>query len=227
MSSGMNSDMHAEPNANVPATTSTLILYGGTFDPVHEGHLAVARAVATAAGQPVALMPAALPPHRAEPGASDRHRLAMLACAIRNQPLLRCDDRELRRHGASYTVLTLRDSIAAGERPALVLGWDAFCGLPTWREPDAIVALAILIVLPRPQPTPLPPSLQAAWAARQPLSAASLAKARPGDVLFCTMPEHPASATAIRAALRAGEPYPIGLPPAVADYIREHHLYAS
>lgn len=223
----MSSGMSAEPKTAGAAASSTQILYGGTFDPVHEGHLAVANAVATAAGQPVALMPAALPPHRAEPGASDQHRLAMLMCAIRNRPLLRCDDRELRRQGASYTVLTLRDSIAAGERPALVLGWDAFCGLPTWREPDSILALAILIVLPRPQPALLPPPLQAAWAARQPLSAASLAKAGPGDVLFCTMPEHPASATAIRAALRAGEPYPIGLPPAVADYIREHHLYAS
>lgn len=216
----------ATPEA-LHGATPTLILYGGTFDPVHDGHLAVANAVAAAAGQPVALMPAALPPHRGEPGASDRHRLAMLTCALRDQPQLRCDDRELRRQGASYTVLTLRDSLAAGERPALVLGWDAFCGLPSWREPDAIRALAILIVLPRPQPTPLPASLQAAWAARLPLSPANLAKAGPGDVLFCTMPEHPASATAIRAALRAGEPHPIGLPPAVADYIREHHLYAS
>ena len=206
---------------------STPILYGGTFDPVHEGHLAVANAVASAAGQTVALMPAALPPHRPEPGASDQHRLAMLACALRDQPQLRCDDRELRRQGPSYSVLTLRDSVAAGERPALVLGWDAFCGLPTWREPEAIAALAVLIVLPRPQATALPESLRSAWAARQPLSAASLAKARPGDVLFCTMPEHPASATAIRAALRAGETYPFGLPPAVADYIHEHHLYAS
>jgi nicotinic acid mononucleotide adenylyltransferase len=67
--------------------------------------------------------------------------------------------------------------------------------------------------------------LSAAWSARQPLSPATLAKANAGDVLFCPMPEHPASATAIRQALRAGERYPAHLPTAVADYIYEQGLY--
>lgn len=206
---------------------STLLLYGGTFDPVHAGHLAVACAVAQAAEQPVTLMPAALPPHRPKPGASDRQRLAMLALALRDYPQLRLDDRELRRAGPSFSVLTLREAVSQGERPVLVLGWDAFCGLPSWREPEAILALAPIVVLPRPQLSPLPDALQGHWAARQPLSPASLAKARPGDVLSCAMAEHPASATAIRAALRAGERYPDGLPTAVADYIHEHRLYES
>lgn len=203
------------------------LLYGGTFDPVHQGHLAVAHAVADAAGQAVQLLPAALPPHRAQPGASDQQRLAMLQLAIAGDQTLSVNDRELRRGGPSYSVLTLRECAAAGQRPALILGWDAFCGLPTWREPDAIRQLAVLIVLPREQDRELPSGLQGCWAARRPLSAASLAEAAAGDVLFCAMPFHPASATAIRAALRAGERYPEGLPKAVADYIEEQNLYAS
>lgn len=215
--------VHAAAEATTPVAP---LLYGGTFDPVHDGHLAVARAVAAAAGQPVALMPAALPPHRARPGASDSQRLAMLRLAIADQPQLRVDDRELQRHGPSYSVLSLRECAAAGQLPALILGWDAFCGLPGWREPEAILALAVCIVLPRPHAAAVPTGLQARWAARQPLSPASLARAKPGDVLFCSMPEHPASATAIRAALAAGERYPDGLPRAVADYIYEQRLYA-
>ena len=209
------------------------VLYGGTFDPIHDGHLAVARAVATAAEQPVQLMPAALPPHRATPGASDAHRLAMLQRAIANEPNLRVDDRELRRQGASYTVLTVRECAAQGQLPALVLGWDAFCGFPGWREPEVLLQQAVLIVLPRAASQATAPSealpalLQARWARRQQLTAQALQQAEPGDVLFCVMPEHPASATAIRAALRAGQQQPDGLPAAVAAYIREHHLYAS
>lgn len=203
------------------------LLYGGTFDPVHAGHLAVALAVAHAATEPVALMPAALPPHRATPGATDQQRLAMLGLAVRDEPQLRVDDRELRRQGASYTVLTVRECVAAGQFPVLILGWDAFCGLPSWREPETLLAHAVLIVLPRPQAADLPAMLAPQWARRQPLSAMTLNESRPGDVLFCAMPEHPASATAIRAALAAGERYPTGLPVAVADYIHEHRLYAS
>ncbi|NQD36629.1 nicotinate-nucleotide adenylyltransferase [Permianibacter sp. IMCC34836] len=204
------------------------LLYGGTFDPVHQGHLQVARAVAEAAGQPVRMMPAALPPHRAEPGATDQQRLAMLQLAIADQPLLQLDDRELHRSGPSYSVLTLRECAAANERPALILGWDAYCGLPSWREPEAILTLAILIVVPRPQASAsLPAPLQRGWSARRPLSASSLAEAHAGDVLLCPMPEHPASATAIRTALRAGVRCPEGLPAAVAAYIEEHKLYAS
>lgn len=210
-----------------PNTPVAPLLYGGTFDPVHEGHLLVARTVAEVAQQPVFLMPAALPPHRAQPGASDQQRLAMLQQAVRDQPRLAIDDRELHRQGASYTVLSLRECAAAGQRPGLILGWDAFCGLPGWREPESIYALAVLIVLPRAQGQALPAALAERWQQRQALSAQTLARARPGDVLFCNMPEHPASATAIRAALRAGMRYPAGLPSAVADYIHEQNLYAS
>lgn len=213
----------AEANMNA----APLLLYGGTFDPIHAGHLAVARAVASAAGQPVTMLPAALPPHRPQPGASDSQRLAMLQQAVQADPCLLVSDQELRRSGPSYTVLTLRECQALARPVALVLGWDAFCGLPQWREPEAILALAILIVLPRPQVAQVPALLHARWQARRPLDPASLREARPGDVLFCSIPEHPASATAIRSALQRGERYPEGLPAAVADYIHEQGLYAS
>jgi len=223
------------------------LLYGGTFDPIHEGHLTVARTVAQASGQPVHLMPAALPPHRAAPGASDQQRLAMLRLAIGTESQLRVDDRELQRNGPSFTVLTLRECVAAGQRPVLILGWDAFCGLPGWREPEAIMMLAILIVVPRPEPRPeprpdlkwhansstaspvteVPSTLQSNWHKRQELSPATLATARAGDVLFCPMPEQPISATAIRLAIAAGERPLAGLPRVVAAYIDEQKLYES
>lgn len=214
-----------------------VVIFGGTFDPVHDGHLAVARAVCAAAEPDVFLfMPSALPPHRATPAVTAEHRLAMLQQAIAGHPHWQVDDCELRRAArgeASYTVATLREKHAAAsdERYTLVLGWDAFLGLPQWREPEAILQLCRVIVLPRAGTDRSSTSmtadhpLAARWQQRRTLDASQLRTAPAGSLLECAMPAHPASATAIRAALAAGEQHPAHVPPAVADYIERHRLY--
>ena len=127
-------------------------LLGGTFDPVHLGHVGLAddaqRAIRSA---DVRLVPAADPPHRPPPGASATHRLAMLELAIAGHDGLTIDTREIERGGKSYTVLTLEELRAeAPTRPLiLVLGADAFRGLPTWHRWDEILALAHVAVAAR------------------------------------------------------------------------------
>ena len=103
-----------------------MILYGGTFDPVHNGHLAIARAAWQRLGSPVRMMPAADPPHRPPPGASAQDRAEMLALAVADEPGLCVDRRELERTGRSYTVDTLR-ALRADEPDlpvAMLLGAD-------------------------------------------------------------------------------------------------------
>src|SRR5690606_36481413 len=109
-------------------------ILGGTFDPVDIGHLRGAVEVAElSALDEVRLIPSARPPHRDTPQVSAEDRLAMVRCAVDGAPGLRVDDRELRRARPSYTIDTLeslREELAADDQLFLVLGWDAFCGLP-------------------------------------------------------------------------------------------------
>lgn len=114
-----------------------LALFGGTFDPVHLGHLRAAWEAAEALEADVHLLPAHVPPHRAQPVASSAQRLALLRAALRGQDRLLVDERELRRRGPSYTVDTLRElrgEIGAQRPLLLLLGADAFAGLPSWHE---------------------------------------------------------------------------------------------
>ena len=113
------------------------IWYGGTFDPVHNGHLAIARAAADTFGVPVTLVPAAGPPHRTAPGADAAQRAHMLDLAVAGDRRLRVDRRELQRPGPSWTVDTLRELRAergAAAPLALLVGADSFRSLPTWKH---------------------------------------------------------------------------------------------
>src|SRR5690606_32619729 len=135
--------------ATAGAMRALRVLYGGTFDPVHLGHVAVARAARDALDAEVAFMPAADPPHRAPPGAPAADRAAMLDIAIAGEPRLQLDLRELRREGRSWTVDTLR-ALRAGigmDAPvALLVGADSFAALPTWKEWRALFGLAHFVV---------------------------------------------------------------------------------
>ena len=121
-----------------------LAIFGGTFDPIHLGHLCVAWEAAELLDAEVLMMPAGLPPHRPPPIASAAQRLAMLQVALRGQSRLIPDGRELAREGASYTVDTLAGLRAEqGDRPlVLLLGADAFAGLPGWHEWQRLFELA-------------------------------------------------------------------------------------
>jgi nicotinate-nucleotide adenylyltransferase len=185
-----------------------IAILGGTFDPVHLGHLRVAWEAAEALEAEVRLMPAHVPPHRPAPLASAVQRVAMLEAALAGQQRLTLDTRELRRAGASYTVDTLRE--LRGELPVaqaliLLLGADAFAGLPTWHRWRELFEHAHIVVLTRPgHNAPLPPELAAEITPRRVASRAELRLAVAGKVLDLPVTPLEISASAVRALLAAG-----------------------
>lgn len=130
------------------------VIYGGTFDPIHHGHLRLALEISDAlAVDRVDLVPCHMPPHRGSTGASSEQRLELIRLAIDGEHRLRVDDRELRRAGASYTADTLRQlrSELGQEEPlVMVVGTDAFAAFDRWREWTDIPALAHIVVVQRP-----------------------------------------------------------------------------
>ncbi len=206
-----------------------MILLGGTFDPVHEGHLQWAERIRVAAGvDEIYLLPCATPVHRAAPGATGEQRVAMLHLACAGRVGLIVDDCEIHRDSASYTVTTLREKRAqrTDEKLFWVVGQDSFNALLTWREPTAILQLATLIVMAREGcDVAREPYLALMWQQRQALTPETLASARAGDVLWVQGATIPYSATAIRAAIQSGDPTPSGVTASVARYIQQHNLY--
>jgi nicotinate-nucleotide adenylyltransferase len=216
--------------------TKPLGLLGGTFDPVHYGHLRAAEAVRRALHlDEMRLFPAGDPPHRAAPVATAAQRLAMLELALEEFPSLALDAREIARRGKSYTVLTLEELRAedAGRPLALVLGVDAFLGLPTWHRWHEVFALAHVVVVTRPDAPlgPLEAPLAQACEGRMRASPEALESEPAGAIYLLSIPPQPISATAIRRALATG---PRGVdavrgmvPPAVLAYIDRNQLYRS
>lgn len=207
------------------------ILYGGTFDPVHEGHLAVADAAAALFDTDVSLLPSADPPHRAPPGADARQRAAMLDLAIAGHHRLRVDRRELRRAGPSYSVDTLaevRREIGPSAPLAWLLGADAFLDLHHWHRWRELFDLAHLIVAVRPGHAldHSDPILREATAVRWRHDPAALAASPGGLLLELDLPPRREAASGVRARIAAGQRWEDETPPAVAAYIRAHGLYA-
>ncbi len=201
-------------------------LFGGTFDPPHAGHLAVARAAVAALGlDRLELVPSLVPPHRRAPLASAPDRLAMLALACADDPRLVPSPREMLRGGVSYTVETLRqlEQEAPGLAPYLVLGADSYDDLPNWRESAEILRRAHLAVLPRPGAHGVE-GLRPADAGR--LRAPGEPPPAEGRAVYAVpMPPVPVAARDVRAALARGEDPGGALPPAVFAYIRKRGLY--
>lgn len=217
--------------------TQPIAILGGTFDPVHYGHLRFADEVRHALGlADVRLVPAGDPPHRGGPEANAAHRLAMLREGVAGFPGLLVDGREVARGGKSYTVLTLEE--LRREHPGapllLLVGADAFHGFPTWHRWRELFALAHVVVVPRPG-TPLaqgmPPELAVEWNARRTVDRNVLFSTPAGAIYEQPIAPQPISATAIRASLKngaAGRRDVIGLlPPAVLAYIDQHALYST
>lgn len=208
-------------------------ILGGTFDPVHVGHLRAAIEMRDALDlAEVRLVPAHVPPHRPQPAASAEHRLALLRLAVRGVPGIRVDERELGRAGPSYTVDTLTELRAElGARPlCLLVGEDAFRGLSTWHRWQALFELAHVVVMQRP-PMPNAPDLPAVLAkfvaGRVAHSPSALAAAPAGLVWRQAIPPLDVSATRIRALLRAGHSARFLMTDSCLRYIRGHHLYTD
>ncbi|GAB2583950.1 nicotinate-nucleotide adenylyltransferase [Dyella jejuensis] len=184
-----------------------LALFGGTFDPVHIGHLSVAWEASELLDAEVRLMPASVPPHRVPPTASAAQRVDMLRAALRGQSRLTLDTRELDRSGPSYTVDTLDEfRLECGERPLmLLLGADAFAGLRSWHRWRDLFEVAHIGVINRPGvEASLPVELERAVAARR-TDDPAIIRARPaGRVIELAVTPLEVSATHIRQLLAAG-----------------------
>jgi nicotinate-nucleotide adenylyltransferase len=212
-----------------------IAILGGTFDPVHNGHIGLAEDVRRAlALSEVRLVPAGDPPHRGGPVASGQDRVAMLRLAVAGHPGLVVDPREVARAGKSYTVLTLEElRQEAPSRPLLlIVGADAFLGFPTWHRWKEIFTLAHVVVAARPG-VALEPSgeLAAEWKSRLADRPDLLFSAPAGSIYEQAIAPLPISATAIRAQLARGaagrEAVRPLLPAAVLRYIDQHHLYSD
>lgn len=203
-------------------------IYGGAFDPVHEGHLAVARAAHGALGADIALLPTGDPRHRDPARASAAQRVAMLELAIDGAPWLSIDQRELLRIGASYTADTLaelRAELGPAAPLAMIVGSDSFASLPSWERWRSLFELAHVVVASRPQPAPLPAELQHEIAPRHCATAAALHGSPAGCVFHLRLPLHPQSSSAVRARCARGQSLSGWVPESVAAYIKGEGLY--
>ncbi len=199
-----------------------LAVFGGTFDPIHLGHLCVAWEASELLDADVLMMPSGIPPHRSPPVASAPQRLAMLEVALRRQSRLIVDARELARSGPSYTVDTLTELRAEnGERPlVLLLGADAFAGLPGWHDWRRLFELAHIGVLSRPGgQASLPEELQRETGDRWVDNPAVLQSAPAGRLVALAVTPLAISATRIRELLAAGREPRYQLPTGLFDQL--------
>jgi nicotinate-nucleotide adenylyltransferase len=207
----------------VNAAPGAVGILGGTFDPVHLGHLALAReALHELDLDHVLFVPNADPPHKHGQNVTPaHHREAMVALAIAPEPRFVMSRIELERAGPSYAVdtvaeLALRSRSEGRPEPWFVLSSEALDGFASWREPERILELCRLAVAPRPGAEPLGP----AWVRQH-------HPGREERFAFLPGPELDIASTDIRERVQAGEPIEDLVPPTVADYIEAHRLYLS
>jgi nicotinate-nucleotide adenylyltransferase len=207
---------------------------GGTFDPVHFGHLRLAQEAAEILGlERVRWVPAGRPWHRTQPRAPAKHRLEMVRLAIRGNALFELDDAEIRQGSPGYTVETLerlREKLGAARPLVLLLGTDAFRGLTTWERWRELFELAHVFVAQRPGHSLTPGGMSAALASewRKRAGTPDALRRRPaGSIVAYGTTALDISASAIRAHFAQSRSPRYLLPSAVLEYIRAHRLYAS
>lgn len=204
-------------------------ILGGTFDPIHWGHLRPALAVMEHIGADhLHLMPSAQPPHRAYPGATAEQRLAMAQLAAHAVPNCEAEAWELQQPRKSYTALTLEQLAARWPNDTLVflVGEDAFAGLPQWFQWQQLLDHAHFVVMQRPHAQRHYTSALQQWLAPvETQTISDLHQHRQGLVYCAPTPAYNISATAIRNAIQTDTPWQHWVPEAVANYITEHQLY--
>ena len=206
-------------------------ILGGTFDPVHIGHLRGALEVAEMFGlDELRLIPNARPPHRDTPNCSAQDRLAMVRLAVQDLPPLCVDARELEREKPSYTIdtlISLRAEVGQDDQLLLVVGWDAFCGLPTWHRWEELLDYCHILVLQRPDAgSEAPQELRDLLAARSVPDPQVLCGGC-GQIAFVWQTPLEVSATQIRQLLASGKSVRFLVPDAVLAYINAHGLYRA
>lgn len=212
--------------------------YGGTFDPVHNGHLAIACAARDVLGVDITFVPAADPPHRPAPGASAVDRVAMLQLMIAGVPGLRLDLREIDQHARDGsrrswsidTLRALRAELGSKGSIAWLLGTDSFTGLPGWKCWRELFELTHFVVAERTGSAlgqEMAPELAQMLDGRWVDDVAALRASPAGLVLRLRQPLQVHSATDLRSRIQAGLPWRHLVPVAVADYIVAENLYGS
>ena len=207
-------------------TKAAIGVFGGTFDPVHHGHLRIALDARELLGlEQVRLIPLAHAVHRDQPETPPEVRLAMLQAAVADRTDLVCDDRELRRQGPSFTIDTLQSlrRDLPGAALCLLLGDDAFAGFADWRDPEGILAIANIAVLQRPGHATVPgPALRRLIAGRD---TDTLDPGSSGQIRFCPVTQLDIAASDIRRRVAEGRSVDFLLPPPVIALIAQHGLY--
>lgn len=208
--------------------TATLI-FGGTFDPVHFGHVLSARALGECFDDArVVMIPCQVPPHRSQPAVKARHRLKMLELAVAEEPMITVDDCELKREGKSFTFDTL--SMYRAQLPdtplCFVLGNDSWVTLTTWYRWRELINLAHLVVLARPGETVAESDELQDWAAGR-LAEPDVISRQAGSVVKLTLEQFDISATNVRKALSEGQSVSDYVPADVINYITENQLYRN
>ncbi len=206
-------------------------IYGGTFDPVHYGHLRPVEALAQRIGlSRVIIMPNNVPPHRPQPRASSEQRKTMVALAIAGRPLFELDERELRRSTPSWTVETLdevRHECGPVQPLAFIIGQDSLLSLSQWHSYETLPALCHILVTRRPGYTlKMKTPQEQAWLERYLTNDIRELHNRPaGRIFIADTPELDISATDIRKRLAQHQPCDDVVPPAVLEYIQHNGLY--
>jgi nicotinate-nucleotide adenylyltransferase len=212
----------------------TLGILGGTFDPIHNGHLAAADAAQQALNlDAITLIPSHVPPHRRDPvGATSEQRYAMAALAAADRPGWSASRIELDRQGPSYTydtLVRLKETVSVGAQYFFILGADAFAEIATWSRYPAVLDLAHFVVVSRPGTTldSVRERVPSAFNRHPPCSPSSFRGAGTHEtrVILLEAVTPDISATDIRRRVRAGHSLSGLVPDAVADYIRTHRLY--
>ena len=206
-------------------------ILGGTFDPVHYGHLRPALEIQQALGlDEIRLIPGHVPPHRSVPHASPQQRLAMLRAAVADDPAFTVDTREYEREGPSYTLETLQSLRAdlTGTDLCLLIGMDAFRGFTSWHRWHEITEYCHLVVMTRPGTTlPSEGELADFISLHRVVDAETLKIRASGSLLFHPVSQLEISATQIRKLLAAGKRADFLLPASVLEVIRSEDLYTA
>ena len=206
-------------------------LFGGTFDPVHYGHLKPVEALANQIGlSRVIIMPNNVPPHRPQPEATSAQRKHMVELAIADKPLFALDERELKRESPSYTAQTLkawREEQGPLRSLAFIIGQDSLLSFPTWHDYDTILDNSHLIVCRRPgYPLTMADAAHQQWLEAHLTHDVDDLHALPaGKIYLAETPWFNISATLIRERLEKGQACDDLLPAAVLDYVIKQGLY--
>lgn len=212
--------------------TALHALFGGTFDPIHFGHLHPVEALAHQVGlQQVTLLPNNVPPHRPQPEASATQRVAMVKLAIADRPLFRLDPRELQRSAPSWTVETLaelRQERGSQQPLAFIIGQDSLLTLHKWHRWQDLLSLCHLLVCKRPgYPAAMETDEMQQWLNNHLAPDAHALHHQPaGSIFLADTPLVSISATEIRQRRHLGESCDDLLPAAVSAYIDREGLYS-